>query len=597
MYRIDHSTPLRTFLMLYRSAPRRIFYALGLVLLLGVFPSLSVAITIKLINLIAFMLQHHNLEYKPLLTILSLGALVLFGSHVISQVLAHLQTLIAEEFSMHILSKLADKLETTDDLSFLEDKERSVQINILKNGLHVRPLNYVNNLFFNLQRLIGLLSLFVVIGSINIYIPFVMLVASIPSLLFSNHIAKKHSKELDALQDQKEALQNYLQHGLDSTKNKDNLLFNFISAFKADFTFKKVEYLKSFTHINQQQLIRSLFLNILVALFNASLLFLMIVVLLVQSVGVGAVAGYIQAFNMANQQLDDLALFGRWFFILNTYFENYFRLLDAQNQAGNKQVLEGAITHIRFKDVCFAYQHKQVLHNLNCTFSAHKIYAIVGKNASGKSTLIKLLMGFYTPSSGEIIINHQYSLKDLDLKSYRRQLSAIFQDFSFYAGYSLEHNLFMQTQPSLAQLAYQERALALLEPTKKLLAKFGKEIFGVQYNGQDFSGGQKQSLATLRAFLKLSPCIILDEPSSAIDPIAQKDFLDFIFAMLEDKMAILITHHIISAKNAHEILVLEEGRVVQQGDFDTLLAQQGLFAKLYAESLRGLNTLPKEKVF
>ncbi|WP_162982921.1 ABC transporter ATP-binding protein [Helicobacter sp. L8] len=302
----------------------------------------------------------------------------------------------------------------------------------------------------------------------------------------------------------------------------------------------------------------------------------------------GAVVGYIQAFNMANQQLNDLALFGRWFFVINTYFENYFKLLD--NQVEKKQVLKEAITHICFKDVCFSYPNKPkpVLHKINYTFSVSKIYAIVGKNASGKSTLIKLLMGFYTPSSGEIIINHQYSLKNLDLKSYRQQLSAIFQDFSFYTGYSLENNIFMQAQPSPAQLTCQEHALALLKPARQLLAQFGKDILGSQCNGQDFSGGQKQSLATLRAFLKPNSCIILDELSSAIDPIAQKDFLDSIFAMLEDKMAILITHHITSTKNAHEILVLEEWHLVQQGNFNTLLSQKGLFAKLYMESLRGM---------
>ncbi|WP_121022411.1 ATP-binding cassette domain-containing protein [Helicobacter vulpis] len=583
---MDRLVPLRTFFELCQSAPKRMGYALGLVLLVGALPSLSVAITIKLINLIAWMLQHKSLEYKPLIEILSLGALVLLGSHVCAQALAHLQTLIAEEFSMHILSKLADKLETTTHLSFLEDKERSVQINTLKNGLHIRPLNYVNNLFFSAQRLIGLFSLFVVLGSISLYLPFVMLLASTPSLLLSNHIAKKHSQELDSLQDQKEALQNYLQHGLDSAKNKDNLLFNFIAAFKIDFTLKKREYLKSFTNIHQKQLIHSLFLNILVALFNASLLFFAIAILLAKSVGVGAVAGYIQAFSMANQELEDLALFGRWFFVINTYFKNYFALLDTQDQPEKKQVLEEAITHIRFKEVCFSYQNKQVLHNINCAFSASKIYAIVGKNASGKSTLIKLLMGFYAPSSGEIIINQRYLLKDLDLKSYRQQLSAIFQDFSFYAGYSLEENIFMQTQPSPVQLATQERALSLLESTKELLAQFGRDIFGIQYNGQDFSGGQKQSLATLRAFLKASSCMILDEPSSAIDPIAQKDFLNFIFKMIEDKMAILITHHIASAKNAHEILVLDAGRLVERGDFDTLLSQKGLFARLYKESLK-----------
>ncbi|GAA9271533.1 hypothetical protein HpHA227_13580 [Helicobacter pylori] len=105
--------------------------------------------------------------------------------------------------------------------------------------------------------------------------------------------------------------------------------------------------------------------------------------------------------------------------------------------------------------------------------------------------------------------------------------------------------------------------------------------FGTQYNGIDFSLGQKQRIATIRAFLKPSHCVVLDEPSSAIDPIVEKEFLDFIFKKSQFKMALIITHRMNSVKQADEIIVLDQGKLIEQGNFETLIKKQGLFSELY----------------
>ncbi|GAA8251590.1 hypothetical protein HpNP104_06050 [Helicobacter pylori] len=102
-----------------------------------------------------------------------------------------------------------------------------------------------------------------------------------------------------------------------------------------------------------------------------------------------------------------------------------------------------------------------------------------------------------------------------------------------------------------------------------------------KYNGVDFSLGQKQRIATIRAFLKPSNCIVLDEPSSAIDPIIEKEFLDFIFKKSQSKMALIITHRMGSVKQADEIIVLDQGKLIEQGNFETLMKKQGLFYELF----------------
>ncbi|GAA9627710.1 hypothetical protein HpVa146_08610 [Helicobacter pylori] len=431
---------------------------------------------IKLIDIVVNLLQKHtHFEYSLLLPTLLLWGALLFLTHVFLGILSSLQTIIAEQFSINIITQLANKLTQVKNLNFFENKDHTIKLNTIHNGLHIRPLNYVSNLFFNLQRIIGLISLFGILFSISIYLPFIMIFATVPCILISNHIAKKHSASIDKLQDQKESMQNYLYSGLDNQKNKDNLLFNFMLNFHHKFIETKELYLNNFMKAAQKNLIFTIYADVLITTLNIALFFLMVFIILSKSIGVGAIAGYIQAFSSTQQQL-----------------------------------------------------------------------------------------------------------QDLELNSYHRQMSAVFQDFSLYAGYSIDDNLFMRDDPTREQLKQKREMLKSFDENfQNCLNDYSNALFGTQYNGIDFSLGQKQRIAAIRAFLKPSHCVVLDEPSSAIDPIIEKEFLDFIFKQSQSKMALIITHRMGSVRQANEIIVLDKGKLVEQGNFETLIKKQGLFSELY----------------
>ncbi|MGL2798462.1 ATP-binding cassette domain-containing protein [Helicobacter pylori] len=578
--------PLRTFILLYKSSPKYVVLASVIVLLIGILPSINILVTIRLIDIVANILQNHtHFEYRLLLSTLLLWGALLFFTHVFLGILSSLQTIIAEQFSISIITQLANKLTQVKNLSFFEDKDHTIKLNAIHNGLYIRPLNYVSNLFFNLQRIIGLVSLFGILFSISIYLPFIIMIfATVPCIFISNHIAKKHSASIDKLQDKKESIQDYLYSGLDNQKNKDNLLFNFMLNFHHKFIENKELYINHFVKIAQKNLMLTIYANILITTLSIALFFLMVFIILSKLIGVGAIAGYIQAFSSTQQQLQDLSFYGKWFFAINKYFENYFCILDYKMPKPETQIkLEEKIHSITFENISFSYPNsKPIFENFNLSLSTNKIYALVGKNASGKTTLIKLLLGFYIPNSGQIIINNKYSLQDLELNSYHQQMSAIFQDFSLYAGYSIDDNLFMQNNPTREQLKQKREMLKSFDENfQNCLNDYSNALFGTQYNGIDFSLGQKQRIATIRAFLKPSHCVVLDEPSSTIDPIIEKEFLDFIFKKSQSKMALIITHHMNSVKQADEIIVLDQGKLIEQGNFETLIKKQGLFSELY----------------
>ncbi|MGL2584235.1 ATP-binding cassette domain-containing protein [Helicobacter pylori] len=579
--------PLRTFVLLYKSSPKYVVLASVIVLLIGILPSINILVTIRLIDVVANILQNHtHFEYRLLLSTLLLWGALLFFTHVFLGILSSLQTIIAEQFSTNIITRLAIKLTKVKNLNFFENKDHTIKLNAIHNGLYIRPLNYVSNLFFNLQRIIGLISLFGILFSISIYLPFIMIFATVPCMFITNHIAKKHSASIDKLQDQKESMQNYLYSGLDIQKNKDNLLFSFVFNFYHKFIENKELYINHFVKIAQKNLMLTIYTytDILTTILSVALFFLMVFIILSKSIGVGAIAGYIQAFSYTEQQLQDLSFYGKWFFTINKYFENYFYILDYKTPKLESPIrLEEKIHSITFENISFSYSNsKPIFENFNLSLSTNKIYALVGRNASGKSTLINLLLGFYTPNSGQIIINNKYPLQDLELNSYHQQMSAIFQDFSLYAGYSIDDNLFMQNNITKEQLKQKREILKSFDENfQNCLNDCNNTLFGAQYNGVDFSLGQKQRIATMRAFLKPSNCIVLDEPSSAIDPIMEKEFLDFIFKKSQSKMALIITHRMNSVKQADEIIVLDQGKLIEQGNFETLMKKQGLFYELF----------------
>ncbi|WQT62895.1 ABC transporter ATP-binding protein [Helicobacter pylori] len=245
--------PLRTFILLYKSSPKYVVLASAIVLLIGILPSINILVTIRLIDVVANILQNHtHFEYRLLLSTLLLWGALLFFTHVFLGILSSLQTIIAEQFSTNIITRLAIKLTKVKNLNFFENKDHTIKLNAIHNGLYIRPLNYVSNLFFNLQRIIGLISLFGILFSISIYLPFIMIFATVPCMFITNHIAKKHSASIDKLQDQKESMQNYLYSGLDIQKNKDNLLFSFVFNFYHKFIENKELYINHFVKIAQK---------------------------------------------------------------------------------------------------------------------------------------------------------------------------------------------------------------------------------------------------------------------------------------------------------------------------------------------------------
>lgn len=234
------------------------------------------------------------------------------------------------------------------------------------------------------------------------------------------------------------------------------------------------------------------------------------------------------------------------------------------------------------KDLSFAYPDTDelILKDLNIDFEVGKKYAIVGENGSGKTTFIKLLMRLYEPSNGEVLLN-KIDANKYKLTEYFQLFSVVFQDFRLL-GLNLGQNIAVN-QSYDAELAMSNLKEVDLDDFINTLPKGLNTHLGKEFDnsGVQFSGGQSQKVAMARALYKDSPVMILDEPTAALDPVAEFEIYQKFDEIVEDKTAFYISHRLSSCRFCDEILVFDNGEIVQRGSHEELVDKPGKYHDLW----------------
>lgn len=270
------------------------------------------------------------------------------------------------------------------------------------------------------------------------------------------------------------------------------------------------------------------------------------------------------------------------------YIEKFLQFMKTESsivsERGLKDIAGVPIT-IEFVDVSFSYdgEHK-VLDGLHFKINAHEKVAIVGENGAGKSTLVKLLLRLYDPDSGKILVNG-VDIREYDVDFYRKHICGVLmQNFQLFA-VTLYENVKMELVDKEADAAALDQALAMvgLRDVVKRLPAQGDSDYSREFNeeGVVFSGGQKQKLALARVLFDDKKLAILDEPSSALDPKAESEFNELVFHMLPERTVLLISHRLSTTKMADRIILIQDGRVAEDGTHDELMKEHGRYAKMF----------------
>ncbi len=239
---------------------------------------------------------------------------------------------------------------------------------------------------------------------------------------------------------------------------------------------------------------------------------------------------------------------------------------------------------ISFNDVGFTYpSSKFSLKNISMDIKRGKKLAIVGYNGAGKSTLIKLLLKLYMPTKGNISINNE--LNSLyDTKDMRNHIIPVFQDFEIYA-LSIAENILMRYVKNKEDIEKIESALKKAGLYEKVsnLPNGINTIVSTEFdeNGINLSGGEKQKLALARAIAMDSEVLVLDEPSSSMDPESEHHLLDTILDLAKDKSLVIITHRLAFANKMDEICFMEDGKIIERGTHSQLMELEGKYCEFY----------------
>jgi ATP-binding cassette subfamily B protein len=239
---------------------------------------------------------------------------------------------------------------------------------------------------------------------------------------------------------------------------------------------------------------------------------------------------------------------------------------------------------IRFEDVGFRYPGSEqwALRGLSFAIPAGETLALVGENGAGKTTIVKLLTRLYDPEEGRILVDG-IDLRDLASADLRRHVGVIFQDFLRYS-FTAAENVGVGRIEESEDRARIERAaeLSLADPVIRKLPQGYEQRLGRTFaKGQDLSGGEWQKVALARAYMREAEIVILDEPTAALDARAEAEVFARFKQLAEGTTAVLISHRFSTVRMADRIVVLEDGKVLEQGTHEALMVERGRYAELF----------------
>ena len=237
--------------------------------------------------------------------------------------------------------------------------------------------------------------------------------------------------------------------------------------------------------------------------------------------------------------------------------------------------------YLRIEDVSFLYPNTQapVLNHINVTLEKGERVALVGPNGAGKTTLARVLLGLYRPQTGTIHVGDT-PLNEDNRQEWLTHCSAVFQDFTSYHLTARENIIFGDLEhPERMEAASIAGGSASV--VDGLTAGY-ETMLGPTFGGRDLSGGEWQRLATARSFMRETPwLVVLDEPTAALDPLAEQAIFERFIERSAGQTSVLISHRLSSVRTCDRILVIDNGTIVEDGDHETLLAEDGLYAQFF----------------
>lgn len=588
------STPClfwRAIALTWQAHPPLTMLSIVLIFLSAAISPVQVWISKVMIDNLIVLSGQERANWQALLLPLALYLALWIASQVAGSVEMQVRELLGLKVKAFMQETVYQKVSSLD-IAFYETPAFYDRLELVHKGSY-RVQSVIHQLADMARQSITLVALLILLGQISLWFPLILILVSLPRLAAEAHFARQKA-DLYMNNVPEQRMIDYI-----------GWLLCDRNAVKEIRLFQIQDYLLDRHHRAGDKLFSN-FVKIAISQEKATLLLTLLYLAGVVTIwvwtGLQALAGAISLGNVAlafqtversRGGFQAIGFGGGWLVENTVYLNALFSFLDlpggtvtgaltrSPESAGVSADLSGPIEfqHVSF---CYPGTEKMVLNDISFTIQPGEKVALVGENGSGKTTLVKLLTRLYDPSEGAVTIAGR-DLRQVDSQRYYHQIGVIFQDFVWYL-LTVKENIGFGNMAEIEAMARIRQAAAMsgaAELIERLPHQY-ETMLGRLFEGStDLSGGEWQKIALARAFMRDVPLLILDEPTAALDAFAENAVYQRFAELTQGRTTVFVTHRLSSVRQAEKILVLKEGRLIEIGNHDELIAQGGEYASMF----------------
>jgi ABC-type multidrug transport system fused ATPase/permease subunit len=565
------------------------YYSIFYYVFEGIAPMVFVWITKELFNIIAKAFAGSEIDYIPIIWLLIAYLLLDLGKSIFGY-MNKILTIKLQNQLEHILEYTINERVSNAPISNLDKPDYHNHLSRVHGGLGYKFLQPIQTIFILLKDVISALTFILFLTSIHWSYALLTIIVSVPFLIIRLKLAR-NSYGVIFSQTPMVREANYFKVLLTSREAaKEIRLFGIAEYLLNRWSKKNLQRLNENLALQRKQERLSSALGI-----SGSLIYIIsfgTLLVLHNSIGlriqIGSFFAIIQSIQNLFQSLNNICVSISQIYGNGLFIKDLYNFIDGDiNKKNEKPVVD--FPHplqkgISVKNASFSYNNsgKSILNNISLNIKVGEKIAIVGENGSGKTTLIKCLLGLYPLNQGSILFDDT-NINLINKEDVRKKFSVILQDFIQYH-FSMKENIALSNLRSIDDM---EKIKHIAERTgvddfvKEFPDGYNTKLGRVLSEGEDLSGGQWQKVALARALFNDGQIIILDEPTSALDPNAELEVINSYEALIKDRTSIIISHRLAIARLVDRILVMKNGRIIEEGTHDELMRRKEEYYNMF----------------